>query len=477
MVAMVDPHNLHAIDDIKFLTGYSVEVVLATEDAIKEAINKHYSGSHSNAQQTAEEYENILGTFREDGVELAGEDDDSLNLGELQRASEAAPIIKLVNAVLIDAIDKKASDIHTEVYEKEFRIRLRIDGELFEVLKPPYKVRNAVISRLKIMANMDIAERRIPQDGRIKIRLKVGREMDFRVSCLPCTFGEKIVLRLLDKGNLQLDMTKLGFEVEQLKHFRDAIDMPYGMVLVTGPTGSGKTTTLYSALSELNKSEVNILTAEDPVEYNIEGLNQIQMHEEIGLTFSHALRSFLRQDPNVILVGEIRDLETAEIAVKSALTGQLVLSTLHTNDAASSITRLVNMGIEPFLVASSLNIIQAQRLVRKVCTACKKPVKVPIEELISLGLKEEDAQKATPMKGDGCERCGGTGYKGRLGLYEVLPITEDVRNAIVSGMSDIEIKHLAMQRGMKSLRQSALTKMSQGITTVEEVVGVTLADE
>ncbi|MBI5528083.1 MAG: type IV-A pilus assembly ATPase PilB [Deltaproteobacteria bacterium] len=477
VVAMADPHNLNAIDDIKFLTGYAVEVILATEAAIKAAITKYYGGGNGTATDSAGEYGAIMDAFKEEGVEFVEGADDSENIGDMQKASEAAPIVRLVNAVLIDAIDKTASDIHTETYEKEFRIRLRIDGELYTVLKPPYKIRQAVVSRLKIMANLDIAERRIPQDGRIKIRLKDGREMDFRVSVLPCNYGEKVVMRLLDKGNLQLDMTKLGFEKEQLDQFRAAIEMPYGMVLVTGPTGSGKTTTLYSALSELNKSTVNIMTAEDPVEYNIEGLNQIQMHDEIGLTFASALRSFLRQDPNVILVGEIRDLETAEIAVKAALTGQLVVSTLHTNDAPSSITRLVNMGIEPFLVASSLNLIQAQRLVRKACVQCKKPVKVEVDEMVSLGMKREEAEKAQPMKGEGCEKCGGTGYKGRLGLYEILPITEDVRNAIVSGLSDIEIKHVAVQRGMKTLRQSALSKLAAGITTVEEVVGVTLADE
>jgi len=379
--------------------------------------------------------------------------------------------------VMPDSINRKASDIHVEIYEKEFRIRLRIDGELYDIINPPYKFRNAVVSRLKVMASLDIAERRIPQDGRIKFRLKDGREFDCRVSVLPCAFGEKVVLRILDKGNLQLDMTKLGFEKEQLKDFRDAIDMPYGMILVTGPTGSGKTTTLYSALAELNKPTINIMTAEDPVEYNIEGLNQIQMHEDIGLTFSTTLRAFMRQDPNVILVGEIRDLETAEIAVKAALTGQLVFSTLHTNDACSSITRLINMGVEPFLVATSVNVIQAQRLIRKVCSSCGRPVKVHIDELMALGMRRDEAAKANLMKGAGCQKCGGTGYKGRLGIYEVLPINDEIRNAIITGMSDIEIKEIAVNKGMKTLRQSALSKLAGGVTTIEEVVGVTLADE
>ena len=472
VVAMADPSNMYAIDDIKFLTGYNVEPVIASEIAIKGAIDKVF-GTIEKQKQEGE----MNSVMEELVAEIGGDDEEEMDTIDLEKASSAKPIIRLVNQILIDAIDRKASDIHVECYEKEFRVRFRVDGDLVEVVKPPMKVKMGLISRLKIMANLDIAEHRIPQDGRIKIKIKDGREMDFRVSVLPCVFGEKVVMRLLDKSNLQLDMTKLGFEEEQLKQFKEAIYQPYGMVLVTGPTGSGKTTTLYSALAELNKTTVNIMTAEDPVEYNIEGLNQIQMHEEIGLTFASALRSFLRQDPNVILVGEIRDLETAEIAIKAALTGQLVVSTLHTNDAPSSITRLINMGIEPFLVASSLNLIQAQRLVRTICKNCKEPVEVDKKYMIELGLTKEEAEAATPMKGKGCEKCRGTGYKGRIGIYEILPITEDIRNAIIAGMSDIEIKHIAMKKGMKSLRQSALLKMAKGVTTVEEVVAVTLADE
>lgn len=472
IVAMADPSNMYVIDDIKFLTGYNVEPVIASDVAIKDAINKVF-GSLEKEKQEGELTRAIDSLIEE----IGSDEEEEIETIDLEKASQSKPIIRLVNQILMDAIERKASDIHVECYEKEFRIRFRTDGDLVEVVKPPMKVKMGLISRLKIMANLDIAEHRIPQDGRIKIKIKDGREMDFRVSVLPCVFGEKVVMRLLDKSNLQLDMTKLGFEDDQLKQFKEAIYQPYGMVLVTGPTGSGKTTTLYSALAELNKATVNIMTAEDPVEYNIEGLNQIQMHEEIGLTFASALRSFLRQDPNIILVGEIRDLETAEIAIKAALTGQLVVSTLHTNDAPSSITRLINMGIEPFLVASSLNLIQAQRLVRTICKNCKEPTEVDKKYMIELGLSKEEAEKATPMKGKGCDICRGTGYKGRIGIYEILPITEDIRNAVIAGMSDIEIKHIAVKKGMKTLRQSALLKMAKGVTTIEEVVAVTLADE
>lgn len=476
VIATSDPSNIFALDDIKFITNYNVEPVVASEEAIKEALVKSYGeeGAGGNGGEMGVAVDDVMKEFDDEGYEVVGEGEEDIAGGA--KGAQEAPIIKLVNLVLTEAIKKNCSDIHVEVYEREFRIRLRLDGELFEFMKPPFKIRNAVISRLKIMADLDIAERRLPQDGRIKIRA-AGKEMDFRVSVLPCVYGEKVVMRLLDKSNLQLDMTKLGFEEEQLRIFKEGIAQPYGMVLVTGPTGSGKTTTLYSALSELNKSTTNIITAEDPVEYNIEGLNQVQMQDEIGLNFATALRSFLRQDPNVILVGEIRDFETAEIAIKAALTGQLVLSTLHTNDAASSITRLINMGIEPFLVSSSLNIIQAQRLVRKVCQNCKEPEDVPVETLVEMGMSGEDAEGTTPYKGKGCSTCGNSGYKGRLAIYEILPINEEVRNCIISGMSDLEIKKLATGKGMKSLRQSALYKMKQGITTVDEVVAVTMADE
>src|SRR5262245_52616163 len=373
IVAMADPSNIFAIDDLKFLTGYNIEVVVASDGAIKEAIDKYYGGNEKGGELN---YDEVLAEFDEDEIEVGG-DEDSVNVVDLERSAEDAPVVKLVNLILIDAIKKGASDIHIEPYEKDFRVRYRIDGVLYEMMKPPLKLKNAITSRVKIMSSLDIAEHRLPQDGRIKLKLGKGREMDYRVSVLPTLFGEKIVLRLLDKGNLQLDMTKLGFEPKPLSLFKAAIKRPYGMVLVTGPTGSGKTTTLYSALSELNKSTVNISTAEDPVEYNLHGINQVQMHDDIGLNFASALRAFLRQDPNIIMVGEIRDFETAEIAVKAALTGHLVLSTLHTNDAPSTVSRLLNMGIEPFLVTASVNLIMAQRLARRICSECKAPNDVP----------------------------------------------------------------------------------------------------
>jgi type IV pilus assembly protein PilB len=481
IVAMTDPSDMFALDDLKFLTGYNISPVIASEEAIGKAIEKYYGTtvqvdqgeSQKELESTMDE---VLNDFKDEDYEVIGGDGD-VDAKELAKVSQQAPIVKLVNSILIDAINKKASDIHVECYDKAFRIRLRIDGNLYETWKPALKLKNAIISRLKIMAEMDIAERRLPQDGRIKIKIGKDKEMDFRVNSLPTLFGEKIVMRLLDKGNLQLDMTKLGFEEAQLKLFKDAIYMPYGMVLVTGPTGSGKTTTLYSAIAELNKTTTNITTAEDPVEYNLEGINQVQMQDDIGFNFATALRSFLRQDPNVILVGEIRDFETAEIAIKAALTGQVVLSTLHTNDAASSITRLINMGIEPFLVSSALNLIQAQRLVRKLCQGCKEPIEVPKKTLLEMGLAPQLAETAVVSKGKGCPTCNNLGYKGRIAIYEILPLTEEVRAAVIEGASDIEIKKIAVKQGMKSLRQSALQKMLDGVTTLDEVVGATAADE
>ncbi len=467
IVAMADPSNIFAQDDIKFLTGYNVEVVVAPENAIKEAIDKYY--------EQGENLEEVLGDLENIDIELS-EEEEEVNIADLEKASEEAPVIKLVNLILTDAIKKNASDIHIEPYEKTFRVRYRIDGVLYEVLKPPMKMKNAIISRIKIMSGMDIAERRLPQDGRIKIKLGKDREMDYRVSVIPTLFGEKVVLRLLDKSNLQLDMTKLGFDEEQLKLFKEAISRPYGMVLVTGPTGSGKTTTLYSALSELNKPEVNICTAEDPVEYNLMGINQVQMHEEIGLNFAAALRSFLRQDPDIILVGEIRDFETAEIAVKAALTGHLVLSTLHTNDAPSTVNRLLNMGVEPFLVASSVNLILAQRLVRKICPECKEPVDINPQVLIDMGMDPELAKDTVVYKGRGCYNCNNTGYKGRIAVYEVMMLYEELKDMILNGASAAELKREAIRLGMKTMRMSGLDKIRQGITTPEEVVRVTAAD-
>lgn len=468
-IAMVDPSNVFAIDDVKFMTGYNVEPVVATEAGIKNAIAKYYSLTSA--------IENVMTTLENDdkAVGVIHEEEDKVDVAKLKAEVEEAPVVKLVNLILSDAVQKGASDIHIEAYEKAFRVRYRIDGSLYEVMSPPMKLRAALTSRLKIMAELDIAERRLPQDGRIKLKIK-DKEVDLRVSTLPCLFGEKIVMRILDKGNLMLDLTKLGFEPKALKDFMDAITSPYGMVLVTGPTGSGKTTTLYSALQQVNTIDVNIMTAEDPVEYNLHGINQVQMKEDIGLNFAAALRSFLRQDPDIVMVGEIRDYETAEIAVKAALTGHLVLSTLHTNDAPSTINRLLNMGVEPFLVSSSVILILAQRLVRKVCQNCKKPEKIPVNVLVDAGFTKEEAASVVCYKGEGCNTCNNTGYKGRVALYEVMPVKEEIKELILQGASALEIKRLAIKLGMKTLRMSGLTKIKEGLTSIEEVVGTTFAD-
>ena len=472
---MVDPTNVFAMDDIKFMTGYNVEPVVASETAIMESIEKYYGSVHS--LQIKEEMDKLVETDEfGDDVEVLEEGDD-IDLQELEKSTEEAPVVKLCNLILTDALRRGASDVHIEPYEREFRVRFRIDGVLYVVMNPPMKLRDAMISRLKIMAKLDISEKRLPQDGRIKIRMNNQgkmRELDYRVSTLPTLWGEKVVLRLLDKENLMLDMTKLGFEVESLKHFEEAIFKPWGMVLVTGPTGSGKTNTLYSAISQLNTPETNIMTAEDPVEFNLTGVNQVQMKESIGLNFAAALRSFLRQDPNIVLVGEIRDFETAEIAVKAALTGHLVLSTLHTNDAPSTVNRLMNMGIEPFLVATSVHLIVAQRLVRRVCKECTAPMEVPAQALIDAGFTPEDAKGIQPQKGRGCGTCNNTGYKGRVGLYEVFQLTDEVRQLVLEGASSIELKARAMEDGMISLRYSGLRKVKDGLTTMEEVVRETV---
>jgi len=468
IIAMSDPSNIFAIDDIKFMTGYNVEVVVAPEQAIREAIDHYYDQSAS--------FDDVMGDLDDIDLELVDEDDD-VDVGELEKASEDAPVVKLVNLILTDAIKRGASDIHIEPYEKSFRVRYRIDGVLYEVMKPPMKLKNAITSRVKIMAELDIAERRLPQDGRIKIKLPGGRDMDYRVNCCPTLFGEKIVLRLLDKSNLQLDMTKLGYEEEALSHFKREIHKPFGMVLVTGPTGSGKTVSLYSALAELNKVTENISTAEDPVEFNFAGINQVQMHEEIGLNFASALRAFLRQDPDIIMIGEIRDFETAEIGVKAALTGHLVLSTLHTNDAPSTINRLLNMGIEPFLVASSVNLITAQRLGRRVCSECKEPEDIPKKALIEAGVPAAEAGDIVCYRGKGCNVCNDTGYKGRVGIYQVMPMVEEIREMVLAGANTAEIKRESMRLGYKTMRQSALTKLNEGVTTFEEVLRCTVADD
>ncbi len=468
IVAMSDPSNIFAIDDIKFLTGYNIEVVVASEEAIRKAIERYYEKGIS--------YDDVLEEFDEEDIEVV-EEDSTMDLAELARSSEQAPVVKLVNLILLDAIKKNASDIHVEPYEKYMRVRYRIDGVLYEVMNPPLKLKNAITSRFKIMSSMDIAERRLPQDGRIKLKVGKDKEMDFRVNCLPTLFGEKVVLRLLDRSNLQLDMTRLGFEPEPLKQFKEAIHRPYGMVLVTGPTGSGKTTTLYSALSELNKTTDNISTAEDPVEYYLPGINQVQMNESIGLNFATALRAFLRQDPDIIMVGEIRDFETAEIAVKAALTGHMVLSTLHTNDAPSTITRLLNMGIEPFLVTASVNLVLAQRLARRICEECKEEVPVSPQALIDLGMDPETAKSAKVYRGMGCRACNDTGYKGRVALYEVLPLTDELKEYVLQGYSATELKREGIRLGMKTLRQAGLTKVLEGVTTMEEVSRVTAPDD
>jgi type IV pilus assembly protein PilB len=473
-IAMTDPTNVFAMDDIKFMTGFNVEPVVASETAIAEAISKFYG-----AAESEEEFSKVMKDLAiedTENLELAA-DEAEMNLSELERAAEEAPIIKLVNLVLTDAVKRGASDIHIECYEKELRVRFRIDGILQAVMNPPLKLRDAIVSRIKIMAKLDISEKRLPQDGRIMIKYRKDgkiKDLDFRVSTIPALFGEKIVMRLLDKENLRLDMTKLGFEAESLVKFERAILRPYGMVLVTGPTGSGKTNTLYSSIAKLNTPETNIMTAEDPVEFQLAGVNQVQMKEQIGLNFAAALRSFLRQDPNIILVGEIRDFETAEIAVKASLTGHLVLSTLHTNDAPSTISRLMNMGIEPFLVATSVNLICAQRLVRRICANCKERLKLPEQAMLDAGYSEEEIKTTEIFVGKGCSICNKTGYKGRVGLYEVMEINDELRELILVGASALELKKKAMDNGMISLRRSGLIKASLGMTTIEEVVRETV---
>ncbi len=468
-LAMVDPTDVFAIDDIKFMTGYEIEPMVASEVAVMAAIAKAYDASTKQLQTVLKD----LDTQDAASPTIIRKEEE--DIGKLKEAVEEVPVVKLANLILTEAVKKKVSDIHIEPYEHSFRVRYRLDGSLYEVMAPPKKFQAALTSRLKIMADLDIAERRLPQDGRIKMRFE-DKEVDLRVSSLPCLFGEKIVMRLLDKSNLTLDLTKLGFDPKALEHFMKAISSPYGMVLVTGPTGSGKTTTLYSALNYINTIDVNIMTAEDPVEYNLMGINQVQMKDEIGLNFAAALRSFLRQDPDIIMVGEIRDYETAEIGVKAALTGHLVLSTLHTNDAPSTINRLLNMGIEPFLVASSVVMILAQRLVRRVCKDCKEVEKLPAPTLVKAGMSEEEAGSAVCYKGKGCSTCSDTGYKGRLALYEVMPIGEEVRELILQGASSDEIKKRAVGAGMKTLRMSGLAKVGEGLTTLEEVVDSTFAD-
>jgi type IV pilus assembly protein PilB len=484
-IAMTDPTNVFAMDDIKFMTGYNVEPVVASEITVVDAIQKYYgrtagtSATGPSALEMASRALDEMPILAEGGnadVEVL-DDLEEISAEMLAKQGEEAPVIKLVNVILMSAIQKGASDIHIEPYEKELRVRYRIDGILYNIMQPPMKFRDAMTSRIKIMSKLDIAEKRLPQDGRIKIRFQhegASKDIDFRVSCLPTLFGEKIVMRLLDKDKLMLDMTRLGFEAESLAKFETNIQKPWGMVLVTGPTGSGKTNTLYSSISRINTPETNIMTAEDPVEFNLMGVNQVQVRESIGLNFAAALRSFLRQDPNIILVGEIRDFETAEIAVKAALTGHLVLSTLHTNDAPSTVNRLMNMGIEPFLVASSLNLVCAQRLVRRICKNCTEPHPLPPKALMQAGFSAEDAKKVVPNHGRGCEKCNNTGYKGRVGLYEVMEVTEELRELILVGASALELRKKAVEEGMITLRNSGLRKVQEGVTTIDEVVRETV---
>ena len=471
-IAMVDPTNVFAMDDIKFMTGFNIEPVVASESAIMDAIDKAYGGSSQNGN-----VDELLASMGDEAdVELQAEQEE-IDLNELEKSADEAPIVKLVNIVLTDSVKRGASDIHIEPYEKEYRVRFRIDGVLQNIMSPPMKLKDAITSRIKIMAKMDISEKRLPQDGRIMLKMQLGgrkKQLDFRVNCLPTLWGEKIVLRLLDKENLRLDMTKLGFEPESLEKFQRAVLKPYGMVLVTGPTGSGKTNTLYSSVSLLNKPDTNIMTAEDPVEFQLHGVNQVQMKESIGLNFAASLRAFLRQDPNVILVGEIRDFETAEIAIKAALTGHLVLSTLHTNGAPETISRLMNMGIEPFLVATAVHLICAQRLIRRICVECREEVPMPPQAKVEAGFTPEEAKTVKIFKGRGCNTCNGTGYKGRAGLYEVMEVDDEIRELILIGASAVELKKKAIERGMITLRRSGLTKVKDGVTTLEEVARETL---
>ena len=508
-VAMLDPTNMLALDDLKFRTNYTIEPVIAAESALIEAVKKYYgAGVAGGAAQAAaailqakdytipegsaadeladlgqadagpmvdvEDFDKTVGDVL-DSVEVAESDQDQGMIGEVE-----APIIKLVNGILVNAMKVGASDVHVEPYETVFRIRYRIDGDLQTVMNLPLKVKNSLISRIKIMAKLDIAERRLPQDGRIKLKLGPKRDIDFRVSVLPTLFGEKGVLRLLDKANIQVDKDKLGFDKRQEADINAALAMPYGMILVTGPTGSGKTVTLYSCLQALNTPDVNISTAEDPVEFNFVGINQVLVQPDIGLTFATALKSFLRQDPDIILIGEIRDFETAEIAIKAAMTGHLVLASVHTNDAPSTINRLLNMGIEPFLVASSVILVIAQRLCRRICKDCKVPDHTVTPEILRMAgaskANEEEFANMTPMKGKGCATCNNKGYKGRLALYQIMPISDDIRLAILRGASTDELRKMTIEQGVKTIRTSGITKVCQGVTTLKEIEGVSIAE-
>ncbi len=467
VIAFADPSNLQVRDDLRYITKCKIQPVVATESTIMTAIAKYYSvAADTNLMKEEVGEDDIQAATTSTAVQVGGMQADD------------APVVKFVNGILMEAIRKRTSDIHFEPYEKKFRVRFRVDGNLVEAAAPPISSGPAIISRIKIMSRMDIAERRRPQDGRLKIILnKENREMDFRVSSVPTMWGEKIVMRLLDKGNLQLDMTKLGFEEEDLRLFKECVNLPQGMVLITGPTGSGKTTTIYSALAELNKLDTNISTAEDPIEFNLEGINQVQMNPDIELNFSTALRAFLRQDPDVIMVGEIRDLETAEIAFKAASTGHMVVSTLHTNDAPTTITRLTEMGIPAYLVTSTLSLVVAQRLVGRVCESCKEQIQVPEETLLNLGVPKGDIPRFNLCRGTGCSNCNNTGIRGRMAIYELMPMVERVREAIISGVTSGELRKICNSIGMRTLRRSALLKLARGQTTIEQVINASVRDD
>jgi type IV pilus assembly protein PilB len=477
-LAMVDPTDLEVIEDIRFRTGLSIQPVIASESGVMNAINKYYGSADAIRVKKIVEDIELAEEGRINIVEVEPEEND---LHELESEAEEAPIIKLVNQTFIDAVRRGASDVHFEPYETTFRIRYRIDGDLYEIVNLPLKFKNPVVSRVKILSNMDIAEKRLPQDGRIKMRVKLDdnkkKEVDMRVSSLPTMWGEKVVARILDKEMLRLDLTQLGFEEESLALFQDAIHRPWGIILVSGPTGSGKTNTLYSAVSTINSLDMNIMTAEDPVEFSIQGINQVPVREEIGLTFAACLRTFLRQDPDIMLVGEMRDHETVDVAIKAALTGHLVFSTIHTNDAASSITRLVNMDVEPFLISDSLILVIAQRLIRRVCKKCAQPHSLPESALLEMGFRKDELKGLHILRPKGCDACNKTGYKGRTALFEVMKVDEDIREMILSRAQSRAIKKKAIEKGMLTLRRSGLTKIKGGVTSVEEVLRETIRDE
>ena len=467
-LAVADPYDINALDEMAFISGCQVDVVIAPESQILQKLDDFGAAE--------EQLDELMGEMGASDMEVVDTSEAELDEHTLASETEAAPVVKLVNLILLDAIKRGASDIHLEPYEKTLRVRYRIDGVLHEIMRPPLKLREALVSRIKILARLDISERRLPQDGRIKLRLSKAKTVDFRVSVLPTLFGEKVVMRLLDPASLQLDMTKLGYDPQSLEWFKHAINQPYGMVLVTGPTGSGKTVSLYSAVAELNQPGVNISTAEDPVEFNFMGINQVNVNPDIGLDFPAVLRSFLRQDPDIILIGEIRDYETTAIGIKAALTGHLVLATLHTNDAPSTMNRLVNMGIENFLVGSAVNLVSAQRLARRICKECAEPVAIPPEALIDAGVPEDEVDSYKPMQGKGCPVCNGTGYKGRVGIYQVMPVFQEIRDAVYAGANADRINELAVARGVKTLRMAALDKVKEGIVSLEECLRVTVAD-